>query len=297
MTERRSELRRHPGWLFWDPHQGLWNRHWMRAIRALSGSRLVRAALIRVLIHLDTALLWLRVTGRRLRELGPAALFARVEGRRILYLDCGTYREAAQLRAVHRWFAAGNDLYSAAFEASPDHCAAAREATSDLAGLTLHNVALVSPDHEGDSVRLYLSERSGAGDSVVAQRSDRWVDVPAARLSALLTRMLAEESRAVVLRANIEGAEYGVIRDLAEAGLLNRIDGFMGMWDDVAKIDPDLDEDFRALLAAHHIRTCTFNDRDMSWRWRVAAIRYDFGTSVLRGALRLERDSGAVAGR
>lgn len=286
---RSDDLKRHPGWLLWDPHQGLWNRHLMRGIRALTRSRLVRGMLIRILVYLDTGLLWVRVLARRLRLLGPAALLRRVEGQRILYLDCGTHREAAQLRAVHAWFGARNDLRSEAFEASPDHHARAREATAHLEGLRLHHLALVPPDHDAPTVRLYLAGESGVGDSLVARRSERFVEVPAARLSEHLRGILEADPRPVVFRANIEGAEFGVLRDLVQAGLVDRIDGFMGMWDDVAKIDPARDEEFRALLRAHGIRSCTFNDRDMGWPLRAAAIRYDFATSVLRGARRLQR--------
>ncbi len=68
------------------------------------------------------------------------------------------------------------------------------------------------------------------------------IEVPALRLSRFISQNEAISPDAIVtLRMNIEGAETFVIEDLRDAGLIGRIDGFYGMWDDLYKIDPALD--------------------------------------------------------
>ena len=84
---------------------------------------------------------------------------------------------------------------------------------------------------------------------------------------------------------NIEGAEFGVLADLAEAGLLEHFDGFFGAWDDMYKNDPSDDEAFRAFLRKHRIRSIPFNDRDLGsgavFALRKAAIRFALRTAML----------------
>jgi hypothetical protein len=87
---------------------------------------------------------------------------------------------------------------------------------------------------------------------------------------------------------NIEGAELDVIRDLVESGEAGVVDGWFGMWDYVAKIDPERDRVFRALLADAGISPFTFNGRDFLFRPRLACIEYDIHTSIL-GAMRRRR--------
>jgi hypothetical protein len=98
----------------------------------------------------------------------------------------------------------------------------------------------------------------------------------------------------VLLRMNIEGAEYDVIRDLMETGVSGCVDGWFGMWDDVAKIDPDRDREFRSLLACEEISPFTFNGRDFLFGPRLRCIEYDISTTI-HGVLRRRR-AGAAAG-
>jgi hypothetical protein len=79
---------------------------------------------------------------------------------------------------------------------------------------------------------------------------------------------------------NIEGAEELVIADLAVAGLLQRISGFYGMWDDLSKIDEHRSRRFRERLGELNIEPITFNGRDLRHRIRLAAIHYDIETTI-----------------
>lgn len=179
---------------------------------------------------------------------------------RVLYIDCGVHKKGLQIDAVDRWFRGSvHRLDHLAFEANPVSCATAAQELEHIESLELRDEALVGPDH-GDTVTLYLSA-GGKADSMFSERERAGrIEVPAIRLSELLP---AEgEYDTTILRMNIEGAEPFVIDDLVDAGALGRIDAFYGMWDDLSKIDPERDAQFRVRLKQLGIRPVTFNDRD-----------------------------------
>jgi hypothetical protein len=96
-------------------------------------------------------------------------------------------------------------------------------------------------------VTLYKDSGRGSGDSLYRE-SDSYEEVDATRLSDwLLRRNIILQRGICLLRMNIEGAEYDVIKDLVESGLARNIDGYYGMWDDVFKIDQQRDEAFSCL--------------------------------------------------
>jgi FkbM family methyltransferase len=205
----------------------------------------------------------------------------------VLYLDCGTHKEAAEARQVIRWLGDRCDLHVLAVEASPAHFEDAKMALADLPNVRLLHVALVGPDHEEDSVKLHRAGGDGRADSLFASRGEDYDIVPAKRLS----RVLADEGwdiRGVptLLRMNVEGAEQFVVEDLVNAGLHEQIDGYYGLWDDLSKIDPDADEAFRRLLREVGISKITFNDRDLPVKSRRFAIRSDMIGSVRAGLVR-----------
>jgi FkbM family methyltransferase len=242
-------------------------------------------------IAVDTFLLRCTARWRRLRAKasGMAACDAPNQGR-IVHLDLGLHRSAAQISLMLEWFGHLPKFEVWGFEAHPGYFRHCRRKFADEKRVKLLNLALVGPDHQGDTAALHLDGRKGLGNSLFAARGDETIDVPAARLS----RVLAEQVQVapgdvVTLRMNIEGAEMFVIDDLRDAGMLGMIDGFYGMWDDLYKIDPALDARFRALLKREKIRNFPFNDRDLSpiaGRGRREIIRYDIETALRRGARR-----------
>jgi hypothetical protein len=250
--------------LIWHPEQKLWNRSLMAALRRrLGGGPFARFA-VAALLLIDSLLMWARVRIRAPRRPGGRELAA---GRpKVLYVDCGVHKQGEQIRWMHTWFGDRYDLQILGFEASAEHCRDAAVALADIPGLKLFNVALVGPDYEGDEVRLYTgSLGEGKGDSLFAGERAEYEVVPARRLSAVMREecpALAEVP--IVLRMNIEGAEYMVIDDLIEAGMDGLVDGYYGMWDDVSKTNPKGAEAFRELLRSHHIEHLTFNDRDLA---------------------------------
>ena len=264
--------------ILWHPHQKLWNRALTdRVARLPAGGRLVREVQ-----RLDSVMLLIRVIARRGRRLGPSGLFRTPRlPDRALYVDCGTHRAGAEVLLVREWF--GDRISIMAFEASADHIQHARRALAS-SHADLRQVALVGPRATAETVKLYKAGWEGRGDSLFAERGTEYEEVPAVRLSTVLSDFYAENGgMPTIIRMNIEGAEEQVLEDLAEAGMLARVSGFYGMWDDLSKFDAARDAAFRGFLHDHGISTVTFNERDLPRRLRVRAIRYDIATSLAAG--------------
>jgi FkbM family methyltransferase len=240
----------------------------------------------------DSLLLLLPVLARRVRVLGLGAFGSQPlpEKPPLLYIDCGLHKRAEQVHLMHEWFADRYDLTVVGIEASQEHLDSAAATLSGVPQVHLHHVALVGPDFTDDEVRLYKNGGEGKGDSLFAERGQDYEVVPARRLSKLLVDEGFDlATTPAILRMNIEGAELYVIEDLLAAGTLPKIDGYYGMWDDLSKLDLELDRGFRNLLRREKVRTMTFNDRDRN-RWRRLAIRTDIDTSIRRA---LKRKAGA----
>ncbi len=247
-----------------------------------------RIGMRRLPVIADTFLLRVRALLRRSRVAGPRHLGKiEIPNRKIVYIDVGLHRTGAQIASMLEWFTGSTSLRVYGIEAHPRYLRECRRHFAGERRVRLFNYALVGPDHRGDTAVLHLDGKKGLGNSLFASRGEETLEVPAIRLSRLIREhQMAEPGDIVLLRMNIEGAEMGVIEDLAEAGMLEMFDGFYGMWDDLYKIDPELDRKFRALLKREHVRNFTFNDRDatdLAGPKRKDIIRYDIETSIHRG--------------
>ena len=174
------------------------------------------------------------------------------------------------------------------FEPSERSFTAASEALEHIPQVTMVRAALVHEVPAGGTVRLHTSRHS-LRDSI-HRVGDSYEDVAAHRLSDWLVEQGIDlEQTVCILRMNIEGAEFDVLRDLVERGLAGLVDGYYGMWDDLLKFDRAKDLEFRRFLAQHGIESLPFNGRDMDWGVRRRLIRYDVHTSLLRGQKRVGR--------
>jgi hypothetical protein len=281
-TSRRAPL----SWVLWHPRQKLWNWRLEAALRRVGRPLGIGGALVRALVAIDSMLLWCRVVLARMRELGAteALRLAPPTTRPVLYVDAGVHKRGGELRAVHEWLGERCELHLVGFEASSEHWRDASAALADLPRLDLRQLALVGPDAARGHVRLYKGARDGRADSLFTP-SERYEDVPAERLSAYLAREHGAlcAHAPLLVRMNIEGSEYDVVDDLVRSGLAARVDGWFGMWDDVAKLDPVKGRRFGRLLAGARIAPVTFNDRDLGHPRRRAAIRLALDAAVRRG--------------
>jgi hypothetical protein len=282
----RSRTRRPFVWTLWHPHQKLWNWRLEGAARRI-GKRVGAPRLfVAPIVFADSVLLFVLVVARRIRDFGitNAVRLLPPSTRRVLYLDCGVHKRGEQLRCMHVWFGDRCDLQLVGFEASEEHHRDALQNLADLPRLDLRHLALVGPDATDDHVRLYKGSRDGKADSLLRE-GPRYEVVPAERLSTFLRREYSSYlgDAPVLLRMNIEGSEYDVIDDLVRSGMSDRIDGYFGMWDDVAKLDPARDRAFRRMLKDARITTVTFNDRDLVHPLRRRAVRLAVDASLRAG--------------
>jgi FkbM family methyltransferase len=272
-------------WLLWHPHQGLWNWRLVDFIRhACSGWR--RRMIVGLVIALDTLVLAARVIARRLRTIGLRHLTSVPRVPSLVYFDVGTHRKAAELdlmvrhilpRLADRFLAYG-------FEAVQEYAQDARRRFAHEPRVQIVHAAVYSTS---GTVAIQRSGNDGLGASLY--RPGAVVEhVPAVPLSQWCEQRRIDLGRTIcLLRMNIEGAEMDVIQDLAAHDLLGSIDGYYGMWDDAAKIDPARGLAFQGLLEHHGISPCTFNGRDFCFAPRLRLIEYDVQTSLLAGARRV----------
>jgi FkbM family methyltransferase len=275
--------------LLWHPHQRLWNWELVGRLRELLGWRPAFRAARGAVVAADTLLLAGRAAARRLAAGGGRAPKAAGDVT-IYYFDLGTHREAAELdHMLHRVLPRLSRRYHAfGFEASRELLDQARARLAGNGHVTFVHAAVCRVPPATGTIRLYNGPRDGLGNSLYRPEFGEYEEVPALRFSDWLKEQdLDLEHSVSLLRMNIEGAEPDVVADLLDSGLARYVDGFFGMWDDLSKIDPPADVEFRALLARHGIRPFTFNGRDLRVPLRMRSVEYDVRTCVRRGLRRI----------
>ena len=179
------------------------------------------------------------VLSQRIKSLGLLSLFKTLKpcSNRIVYIDAGTHKHARELNLVIKWFSHLPRIQFFGFEAHPEYLEEAQSSLFETSkDSKMVNLALVGPD-DGDSIVLNLDGGDGLGNSVFRKATDRSITVPSVRLSTFLNEIgVVPERDIIILRMNIEGAEVLVLKDLADARILRKIDGYFGSWDDVRKI-------------------------------------------------------------
>ena len=291
MTEQQPRT-----WLLWHPHQGLANGRLVAKLKWIRPSRLARL-IIRSVIHVDTFLLFSRAFLFRLLTAGPAKLFSAAKvppTRSILYLDLGTHEQGNELRwAIGDLLPQVTPAFSAVgFEASQSTFALVEKVFADSQAVQLVHAALCLNVPESGTIRLFKADNS-LSDSLWSE-SERFEDVPAMRLSTFLERSVAEDQWLIV-RMNIEGAEFDVIQDLVQTGWNQKIIGWFGMWDDLSKSNPAADRRFRRYLRRNQIRKTTFNGRDLDWPLRRKLIQYEWNSCMLKAIRQLKKENENLA--
>lgn len=274
----------------WHRHQGLWNWNLVTALTSdVPSAKPPKSWLSWCLLWADTLILAarfvLRRAGRRLRAPRRDA-GVRVA---VTYIDVGTHVAAKELLLMRQHVLPryADSFTCLGIEANPGSFERVRERIGNDPHVRLLHGAVCRQVPEGGAVQLYL-HGDGHGDSL-HRMSGASVEVPAMRLSDLVRAEGADLDRVVIVRMNIEGAEYEALLDLHEQGLLDRVDAFYGMWDDLSKIDPGLDREMTRFMQAHGVRTTTLNERDFVSGFRVRVIAYDLCTSILWPARRVRR--------
>ena len=182
-----------------------------------------------------------------------------------------------------------NNFEAYGFEANQESFEQVAKKFTDRNNVQLAHKALVHNPPSNGKIKLYKDMESGLGDSIY-RHTTQYEEVECIRLSDfLIENRLIEDNRIVILRMNIEGAEYDVIQDLVDNELNNCVDGYFGMWDDVSKIDIKRDAEFRSFLGKHQIHPFTFNGRDLHWSFRRKCIVYHMHTRIMQGLRKLQQ--------
>lgn len=279
--------------IVWHPEQGLWNRELVRAMnRGIRNGRM-RAVALRTLVLADTVRISLRAGRERLLvpRCGAGTDSVPFVKTPVLYIDVGTHEDGQELA----WMAQNvlpalcRSFRAVGFEASPEFYASVAERHAGERSVSIVHAALTSRRPASGSILLYRGAGRGLGSTTQGGTGNGVAEkVPALRLSDWLAdEKLDLDTTVCILRMNIEGAEVEVVRDLIEHGLIGKIDGFFGMWDDVAKAGVEDVQCFRGLLRAHGIRPFTFNARDLRYPLRRAVIAYHVRTCLERGQRRI----------
>jgi FkbM family methyltransferase len=267
----------------------------VKGIRILLPFRSAADLLIRMVIFMDTSILFGRAVSRRVRETGIASLagsWRLPKGVSILYLDLGTHKEAKELALmVTETLPRISDTFDAyGFEASEECFLQAQPRFAGRENVHLIRGALCHLPPPNGKLNLYKEPGDGLENSIYRSHYAVYEEVNAIRLSDWLREHNLDPRNIVcLLRMNIEGSEFDVIKDLVESGLAECIDGYFGMWDDLSKIDRQRDAEFRAYLAQHDISPFTFNGRDLESPLRMRAIEYEIVTAVRAGLSRVKR--------
>lgn len=274
--------------MLWHPHQGLWNGELLRAIRRIVPLSPIYKLIAGLIVLLDTAILILRAVVRRVSRVGATRILSNIRVPHdisILYFDLGTYKEARELALMIDGILPRlcDKFESYGFEASPESFQQAKVKFADRENVNLINKALCYVLPPNGKIKLYKNMKGGSGDSLY-RHSEHYQEVEAVRLSCWLSENNIDLQNSIcLLRMNIEGAEYDILKDLVESRLAKHIDGYYGMWDDISKIDKQRDGEFRAFLSENQIHPFTFNGRDLKWPIRMRCIEYDINTSVQAG--------------
>lgn len=289
MTQNKNPL----SWVLWHPHQGLWNRTLINAIRKIIPVAPIHKGICFAIIHLDTFILFLRAIATRVSLLGLLKIFSKAwvpDDISILYLDLGTHKVGAELSFVvdHILPPACSNFEAFGFEASQESFEQVAKKFADRENVKLIHKALSHILPSNGKIKLFKDMSNGIENSIYRQTA-RYEEVEAIRLSDfLIENRLVTDNRIILLRMNVEGAEYDVIKDLVEHELAHNISGYFGMWDDVSKIDIGRDAEFRTFLAKHRIDTFPFNGRDLRRVLRRKCIAYHMHTRIMQGLRELQ---------
>lgn len=156
---------------------------------------------------------------------------------KVTYIDLGLHKSAPELRMFTEICNKYGIEYDAfGVEADPDYIDGLKAVFQHDPKVRIYNFAVGGSD---GVCRLYRSDfLDGEGNSIYASKNNvdvsNSVQVPMRRLSEFLKEVPLND--AVVLKWNIEGAEYPMMLDLVDTGAYKKINLFCGATPDMHKV-------------------------------------------------------------
>lgn len=173
---------------------------------------------------------------------------------KITYIDLGLHKEAFELRMFIKICQDLGVEYNAyGFEANPDY------KFTDI-DATIYNKAI---SNKNETVKLYLDEHNGQGNSIFASKYnvnvDNYREVESIVFSEWFDEIYNPEN-IHILRFNIEGAEWYLMNDIIKNGLHNKIDLFLGAAPDIHKVKElkPIEETYNKMLSDNNIKVYNF---------------------------------------
>ena len=146
------------------------------------------------------------------------------------FIDCGAHCGESILAAKQRF---GTDIITISFEPITGLVKQLQEIHKDDSTINIQNSAVWIND---EVKKLYLSEDYTDGSSLLNSlndlRDDHYLKVLCFDLSLWLSESFTEDDY-LILKLDIEGAEYEVLNKMIEDGTINLINEFWGEWHDM----------------------------------------------------------------
>ena len=151
------------------------------------------------------------------------------------FIDCGAHCGESILTAKQRF---GNDIITISFEPIPGLAKQLQEIHKDNPTVNIQNSAVWI---NNEIKKFHLSEEYTDGSSLLDSlnnlRKDHSIKIPCFDLSTWISESF-DESDYLILKLDIEGAEYEVLNKMIEDGTINLIKEFWGEWHDMKISDP-----------------------------------------------------------
>ena len=151
------------------------------------------------------------------------------------FIDCGAHCGESILTAKQRF---GNDINVVSFEPVPGLAKQLQEIHQNNPTIQIQNSAVWIND---DIKKFHLSEAYTDGSSLLNSlnnlRDDHYIDINCFDLSTWISESFNEKDY-LILKLDIEGAEYEVLNKMIEDDTIKLVNELWGEWHDM-KIDDD----------------------------------------------------------
>ncbi len=146
------------------------------------------------------------------------------------FIDCGAHCGESILAAKQRF---GNDVITISFEPIPGLAKQLQEIHKDNPTVNIQNSAVWIND---EVKKFHLSEEYTDGSSLLNSlnnlRDDHFLSIPCFDLSSWIKDTFSKDDY-LILKLDIEGAEYEVLNKMIEDNTMGMINEFWGEWHDM----------------------------------------------------------------
>ena len=151
------------------------------------------------------------------------------------FIDCGAHCGESIIAAKQRF---GNDIITISFEPIPGLAKQLQEIHKNNPTVHIQNSAVWI---NNEIKKFHLSEEFTDGSSLLNSlnnlRNDHYLSISCFDLSLWIKESFSEDDY-IILKLDIEGAEYEVLNKLIEDGTINIINELWGEWHDMKISDP-----------------------------------------------------------